>query len=190
MVRSNYCIWSVPVNYPKFFRSQFSCRTVLDKSFMPVLQLCLTFNISEIENAFSSWSIRKLKRNSVKEFHVSILDPKTKLGGLNDDEHSNSKPEFYFPCYGNYYRSYSNSRNPPHYIRSWEDTLKRTSHSFIISFKAFELHIRARAPQDVDVPWRLDEGSLVHGKRRLLVPSGFLGPLNSEQSIFADFDVS
>ena len=84
-----------------------------------------------------------MQRNSVKEFHVSILDPKTKLGGLNDDEHSNSKPEFYFPCYGNYYRSYSNSRNPPHYIRSWEDTLKRTSHTMGCFISTFELQIRA-----------------------------------------------
>ena len=84
-----------------------------------------------------------MQRNSVKEFHVSILDPKTKLGGLNDDEHSNSKPEFYFPCYGNYYRSYSNSRNPPHYIRSWEDTLKRTSHAIGCFISTLELQIKA-----------------------------------------------
>ena len=84
-----------------------------------------------------------MQRNSVKEFHVWILDPKTKLGGLNDDEHSNSKPEFYFPCYGNYYRSYSNSRNPPHYIRSWEDTLKRTSHTMGCFISTLEQQIRA-----------------------------------------------
>ena len=91
---------------------------------MPVLQLCLTFHILDIEkmqfrrDLYVNYTKTQMQRNSVKEFHVSILDPKTKLGGLNDDEHSNSKPEFYFPCYGNYYRSYSNSRNPPHYIRS------------------------------------------------------------------------
>ena len=78
-----------------------------------------------------------------KEFHVWILDPKTKLGGLNDAEHSNSKPEFYFPCYGNYYRSYSNSRNPPHYIRSWEDTLNRTSHAIGSFISTLEQHVRA-----------------------------------------------
>ena len=145
---------------------------------MPVLQLCLTFHILDIEkmqfrrDLYVNYTKTQMQRNSVKEFHVSILDPKTKLGGLNDDEHSNSKPEFYFPCYGNYYRSYSNSRNPPHYIRSWEDTLKRTSHSFIISFKTFELHFRA----------------LLFTEKKTAT-SGPLGPLNSEQSIFADFVV-
>ena len=135
-------MWYFPVNYSKFFRRQFPCRTVFDKSFMPVLQLGLTLLISEIEKMhfIAVYTNTQMQRNSVKEFHVSILDPKTKLGGLNDDEHSNSKPEFYFPCYGNYYRSYSNSRNPPHYIRSWEDTLKRTSHTIGSFISTFELH--------------------------------------------------
>ena len=89
----------------------------------------------------------KIGRLKCKEFHVSKLGPKTKLGGLNDDEHatstSNSKPEFYFPCYGNYYRSYSNSRNPPHYIRSWEDTLRLTTshHSFIIKYTVWNYSV-------------------------------------------------